>query len=55
MDDGVIPDLGCPWTKQQSFILTQNPPPEVEFIYGDQNGDHATLTLYFYDYDLPPT
>lgn len=52
MDDGIIPDLGLSLNKQQSFIITQTTPPEVEFIYGDQNGDHATLTLYFYDYDI---
>jgi len=52
MDDGNIPDLGLSLNKQQSFILTETTPPEVEFIYGDKNADYATLTIYFYDYDI---
>lgn len=52
IDDGNIPDLGLSLNKQESFIITEVKPPQVEFAYGDPDGDHAYISLYFYDYDI---
>jgi len=52
IDDGNIPDLGLSLNKQESFIITNVKPPQVEFTYGNQNADHAHISIYFYDYDI---
>lgn len=52
IDDGNIPDLGLPLNKQESFILTETKPTQVEFAYGDNDADHAYISIYFYEYDI---
>jgi hypothetical protein len=48
LGDGDIPGLGLSFNTQQSYILNQYEPYEVTFLYGDQNADHMTITIYFY-------
>ena len=45
--DGDIPGLGLSFNSKQSFIYNQYQPYEVSFMYGDQNADHMTITIYF--------
>jgi hypothetical protein len=51
IDDGDIIGLGLVLNTAQSFILTQNEPYEIEFIYGNRDSNYLHLTFYFYTND----